>query len=230
MTHPSATLEWRDDAIPVSTQFDDPYYSLDSGLNETKHVILSGNDLPNRFSDGFHIAELGFGTALNFLAALNLWRSSGQKGCLNFTSFEAYPMSSNDMQKAHVQFPEIAPLAEEFSPLWQSLLETGSLAGQDYNLTLIIGDARETVRTWSGMADCWFLDGFSPAKNPELWEQEVLTQVAKHTSRNGTAATYTAAGFVRRNLETAGFSVDRIQGYGRKRHMTQARKVDQHAE
>lgn len=229
MTQTSATLEWRNEVIPVSTKFDDPYYSLDSGLNETKHVFLSGNDLPNRFCDGFHIAELGFGTALNFLAALDAWRSSGQTGCLNFTSFEAYPMSVEDMQKAHVQFPEIAHLAHEFSPIWQSLLDTGTASGGDYHLTLIIGDARETLKTWSGTADCWFLDGFSPAKNPELWEQEVLSEVGKHTVPNGTAATYTAAGFVRRNLESAGFSVTRIQGYGRKRHMTQARKVDQHA-
>ncbi len=230
MTQTSATLEWRNDAIPVSTKFDDPYYSLDSGLYETKHVFLSGNDLPNRFCDGFHIAELGFGTALNFLAALDAWRGSDQKGALHFTSFEAYPMSVEDMQKAHAQFPEIALLAHEFGPIWQSLLDTGTAAGRDYHLTLIIGDAREMLKTWTGMADCWFLDGFSPAKNPELWEQDILSEVGKHTAPNGTAATYTAAGFVRRNLETAGFSVTRIQGYGRKRHMTQARKVDQHAE
>ena len=92
------------------------------------------------------------------------------------------------------------------------------------NLLLIIGDARETVPQWKGRADCWYLDGFSPAKNPELWETDLLSEVYSHTETEGTAATYTAAGYVRRNLKDAGFQVQRAKGYGRKRHMTVVRK------
>ena len=92
----------------------------------------------------------------------------------------------------------------------------------DAVLTVIQGDARDTLAMWQGRADAWFLDGFSPAKNPELWEGDLMQQVAAHTKPGGTAATYTAAGFVRRNLETAGFAVTRAPGFGRKRHMTRA--------
>lgn len=229
MSHPSPLLEWRSDEIPVSTQFDDPYYSLDHGLNETRHVFLSGNNLPDRFHDGLHIAELGFGTALNFLATLDLWRKTKQTGAFQFTTFEAFPMAPNDMIRAHLQFPEIAPLAQEFAPLWATLLETGQVVGTDYTLTIKLGDARDTVKSWDERADCWFLDGFSPAKNPELWDKDLLQAVANHTTDLGTVATYTAAGFVRRNLEAAGFNVKRIPGFGRKRHMTQAQKETHNA-
>ncbi len=96
------------------------------------------------------------------------------------------------------------------------------LDGPDFDLRVIVGDARETLPVWEGRADAWFLDGFSPAKNPELWSPELMTQVAAHTLPGGTAATYTAAGFVRRGLAEAGFDVTRVPGYGRKRHMTRA--------
>jgi tRNA U34 5-methylaminomethyl-2-thiouridine-forming methyltransferase MnmC len=90
---------------------------------------------------------------------------------------------------------------------------------------LIKGDARETVSHWNGQADCWYLDGFSPAKNPELWERNLMNAVYEKTRSGGTAATYTAAGFVRRNLMEAGFDVERVKGFGRKRHMSVARKA-----
>ncbi len=97
MTIERPVLIWRDNKIPVSDHFDDPYFSLENGLNETRHVFLSGNDLPQRFCDGFHIAELGFGTGLNALTSLLEWRATGQSGILRFTSFEAYPMAPKDM-------------------------------------------------------------------------------------------------------------------------------------
>lgn len=216
-----AELQWRDGEIPVSTRFDDPYFSLDNGLAETAYVFLDGNGLPGRFRDGFHIAELGFGTGLNLLAAVRLWRESGQQGTLRYTSFEAFPMSAAEMIRAQAAFAEIALLAQEFAPHWPATRL--SLPGLEFRL--IKGDARETLPTWQGQADAWFLDGFSPAKNPELWEPALMRQVARHTVSNGTAATYTAAGFVRRGLEDAGFEVERRAGFGRKRHMTVARKA-----
>lgn len=85
---------------------------------------------------------------------------------------------------------------------------------------MIIGDARHTLPAWDGVADAWFLDGFAPARNPELWEAPLLAQVAAHTAPGGTFATYTAAGAVRRALDAAGFDVARVPGYGRKRHMS----------
>lgn len=215
-------LNWRDGCVPVSTRFDDPYYSLDNGLAETRHVFLAGNALPDRFRDGFHIAELGFGTGLNLLAALHLWRSSGQTGTLHFTTFEAFPLPAADMIRAQSAFPEVVQIAAELAPYWRDGSTDVSLA--DLRFRLIPGDARTSLPAWTQKADAWFLDGFSPAKNPELWEPDLLKQVAEHTCPGGTAATYSAAGHVRRALQAAGLEVTRIPGYGRKRHMTAARK------
>lgn len=225
MTHSSdhiqtAELTWRDGALPISTRFDDPYFSLNDGLAETRHVFLAGNDLPGRFTDGFHIAELGFGTGLNMLTTLLEWRAAGMKSPLHFTSFEAFPMSAPDIDKALSIFPEVHAIAAPFLTEWSNgkhHIETDGLIAD-----IIIGDARDTLPTWGGKADAWFLDGFSPAKNPELWGSDLLAEVTNHTAQNGTLATYTAAGFVRRNLASAGFTVARTTGYGRKRHMTTA--------
>ena len=219
MPDQSSDLDWRDE-IPVSTRFDDPYYSLENGLAETAHVFLAGNGLPGRFREGFHIAELGFGTGLNLLAALRLWRASGQGARLHFTTFEAFPLSPAEMTRAQASFPEIADLATELAPHWG--MTHFDLA--DLRFEMIEGDARQTVPRWDGLADAWFLDGFSPAKNPELWDAELMAQVARHMTAGGTAATYTAAGHVRRALADAGLEVTRAAGYGRKRHMTTALK------
>ena len=223
-------LSWRDRDVPVSTRFDDPYYSLENGLQETQHVFLAGNDLPQRFRDRFHIAELGFGTGLNLLATLALWRVSGVTGQLKFTSFEAYPMTADQMTRALAHFTPLEPLAKEFAPLWPELCAHGRIETDELCLNLHIGDARKTLPNWQGQADCWFLDGFSPAKNPQLWQADLLKAVYDNTCDGGSAATYTAAGFVRRNLETAGFKVNRSPGFGRKRHMTHAVKGDFNAE
>lgn len=217
--HQQASLSWRDGSVPVSDQFDDPYFSLQDGLAETEHVFLGGNDLPVRFRPGFHIAELGFGTGLNLMAAWKLWEESGQEGALHFTSFEAFPMAPVDMAKALEAFPAVAPWAERFLAKWSG---EGSCAFDTLQFGMIRDDARLSLPEWTGQADAWFLDGFSPAKNPELWGEELMAEVARHTAPGGTAATYTAAGFVRRGLEAAGFTVTRIPGYGRKRHMTKA--------
>lgn len=213
-----ADLEWRDGDVPVSTRFDDPYFSLENGLAETRHVFLGGNDLPARFRDGFQIAELGFGSGLNLLATLKAWRDAGAHGVLHYTSFEAFPMPPDAMIRAQSAFPDLRDLAGELAPHWRSGVAAFSLP--DLHFLLIKGDARKALPWWSGQADAWFLDGFSPAKNPELWEPSLMAEVGAHTASNGTVATYTAAGFVRRGLEAAGFRVERAPGFGRKRHMT----------
>ena len=114
----------------------------------------------------------------------------------------------------------ISPIAAELAPRWTGGAQ--EIVLPDLEFTLVTGDARDTLSHWPNDANAWFLDGFSPAKNPELWQPELMTEVARHTAPGGTAATYTAAGFVRRGLEAAGFSVSRMPGYGRKRHMTRA--------
>lgn len=208
MTDQRAELSWTEAGVPVSTRFDDPYFSLSGGLEETCHVFLAGNDLPARFRDGFHVGELGFGTGLNFLATVAAFRAARVAGRLHFTSFEAFPMAEEDRRRALAHYPD---------------LPHDALKGaRDVGLTVIEGDARETLPRWTGRCDAWFLDGFSPAKNPALWEEALLAEVARHTLPGGTAATYSAAGAVRRRLAAAGFAVTRMPGFGRKRHMTRA--------
>ncbi|MCB1389536.1 MAG: tRNA (5-methylaminomethyl-2-thiouridine)(34)-methyltransferase MnmD [Rhodobacteraceae bacterium] len=215
MNHPALT--WTEDDTPVACAFDDPYFT--GGPAETRHVFLQGNDLPLRLRDGFHVAELGFGTGLNLLA---LAQACSGVGAVRFTSFEAYPLAAPDMARA------LAPFA---LPNTESLVAQWSRAtGPVHDLTLgaieariLIGDARLTLPLWDGSADAWFLDGFAPARNPELWDPALLVEVARHTARGGTCATYTAAGHVRRSLQAAGFEVVRRPGYGRKKHMTTGR-------
>ena len=211
--HPE--LDWRDGTIPVARRFDDPYFSLGGGLAETRHVFLAGNRLPERFRDGFHIAELGFGTGLNLLATVLAHSGPGH---LRYTSFEALPLAAPDIARALQAFPELAPIAPEFLRQWSSGASTLHFA--NLTATVVLGDARVTLPSWAGKADAWFLDGFSPAKNPELWSPALLAEVASHTAPDGSFATYTAAGAVRQALAEAGFTVTRQTGFGRKRHMT----------
>ena len=224
MTNQTAILDWRD-GVPIATAFDDPYYSLDNGLAETEHVFLSGNDLPARFGGDFQICELGFGTGLNLLVSWAAWDKAGFPGVLNFTSFEAFPMAIDDMGEALRHFPQLAPYAKTLLSEWTPDAGPTKLTDGP-TLHVITGDARQTLPTWGSNADAWFLDGFSPAKNPELWEPALLNAVGQHTKPGGTAATYSAAGHIRRSLTDAGFDVTRIPGYGRKRHMTRARMPD----
>lgn len=207
-------LSWREGGVPVSTRFDDPYFSLSGGLAETRHVFLDGNGLPERLRPGFHVAELGFGTGLNCLALAQLATMP-----LRMTSFEAFPMSLAQLEQAHAAFPELAPLAAELRAGWGApLVHVGQVT-----LEVILGDARATLPAWTGRADAWFLDGFSPARNPEMWTEALMAEIGAHSQPGASFATYTAAGHVRRALAEAGFAVERRPGFGAKRHMSVGR-------
>lgn len=206
-------LSWTGD-VPVSEQYQDPYYSLEDGLRETEHVFLAGNSLPERFCPGFHIAELGFGTGLNLLVALEAARSAGARP-LRYTGFEAHPMTPAEMAQALAAFPEL-----EAGWLVEAWAEGPKFETSEVIAEVILGPAEATLPRWRGRADAWFLDGFAPARNPALWAEDLMAEVARHTAPGGTFATYTAAGHVRRALEAAGFDVARHPGYGRKRHMS----------
>lgn len=207
---PGDGIEWRG-AVPVSNRFDDPYFSLAGGLAETRHVFLAGNDLPARLRPGFHIAETGFGTGLNLLALAQVAQAP-----VRFTSFEAFPLVAEELARAHAAFPELAALAAQLRAGWGATrMQVGQVTAE-----VILGDARETLPVWPGRADAWFLDGFSPARNPELWSDALLAEIGRHTAPGGSFATYTAAGHVRRGLEAAGFEVARSPGFAGKRHMS----------
>lgn len=218
MVHNQTGLEWRAGDLPVSLRFDDPYFSAGGGLAETRHVFLAGNGLPARLTPGFAVAELGFGTGLNMLA---LALAAESPGPVRFTSFEAYPLPAPDIARALAAFPEALAAADPFLAAWAKGARRFTLGALD--VEVIEGDARETLPLWQGRADAWFLDGFSPARNPELWTPDLMAEVARHTNPGGTFATYSAAGHVRRALQAVGFAVTRAPGYGHKRHMAAGR-------
>ncbi len=210
-------LEWQDGVLPVSRRFGDPYFSLADGLAEARHVFLAGNGLPTRFRAGFHVAELGFGTGLNLLATLIACGGHA----LRYTSFEAWPLPAADIARALQAFPEARSEADDLLRFWAEGARRFRLGPVE--VEVIIGDARQTLPLWPGRADAWYLDGFSPAKNPELWSPTLMAEVARHTAPDGTFATYSAAGHVRRALTAAGFQVERRPGHAAKRHMTAGR-------
>ena len=219
----SSEIIWSQNAVPISRRFNDPYFSLDNGLAEARHVFICANNLPERFGTGFHIAELGFGTGLNFLATWEAWEASRASGTLIYTSFEAFPMSRDDIARALESFPSLQDRTTELLSQWRTaggLLDFGNT-----KLHVVIGDARQTVLRWAGMADAWYLDGFSPSKNPELWEEVLMKAVFARTKVGGTVSTYSAARAVRDRLEIAGFGVTRSDGFGRKRHMISGQKL-----
>lgn len=208
--HQPADLTWRD-GVPVSTRFNDPYFSLQDGVAETQHVFLAGNDLHRRLCPGFHVAELGFGTGLNLLTLFQIWQGPGF-----FTSFEAFPLTKDQIAQALSAYPDLA--ADELLDVYAPRFHLGQIEVQ-----IVLGDARQTLPRWQNRADAWFLDGFAPAQNPELWHPDLMAEIARHTRPKGSFATYTAAGHVRRALADAGFEVERRPGFGRKRHMSVGR-------
>lgn len=212
-------LDWLGEGIPVARRYGDPYFSLKGGLDEARHVFLAGNDLPARLRNGFHLAELGFGTGLNLIAL------AGIAGCpVRFTSFEAEPMSAAQMRRALDAFPQTRPLAEELLRGWSGAAgPVRRLQLRNVSAEILIGDARRTLPDWPGRADAWFLDGFAPAKNPELWSPALMAEIGRHTAPGGSFATYSAAGHVRRALADAGFEVERRPGFAGKKHMSAGR-------
>ncbi len=221
-SEPFAAISWKDGDTPVSIQFDDPYFAREDGRAETRHVFLAANGLPARWQvqERFTIAELGFGTGLNFFETLATWqREPGNCQHLTFVTFERYPMAGDDLTRALAPWPDltdsVSQLLEHWPPTGGAATHTVQFNGAA--LEIHLGDANQTVAAWDGKSDAWYLDGFSPAKNRDLWSTELMADVYSHTAPGGTFATYTAAGWVRRNLADAGFKVSKIPGFGRKR-------------
>lgn len=222
----AAALEWREGDLPVSLRFGDPYYSKHDGLAETRHVFIDGNRLGERFAslrpgETFTIAELGFGTGLNFLAALGMWRRMAPPSArLAFLSFELYPMTAGELSRALSHWPELGPDTQALAAAWQPEFEFMEWqAAENAGLKIFFSDANIRLPQLAFEADAWFLDGFSPARNPELWNENLMCEVFRHASPGGTFATYAAAGWVRRNLQEAGFAVERLKGFAGKRQM-----------
>ena len=221
-------IEWTEDGRPRSVLYGDAYFGMDDGLAESRAVFLDGCGLPGGWAGRrrFTVGELGFGTGLNILALLDLWRRQGPPGGrLNVFSIEAHLMDREDAARALASWPELASLAEPLLARWPKIrrgFHRISLPGLGVVLDLALMEAGEALARWDGRADAWFLDGFAPALNPEMWRDEVLQAVAARSAPGARAGTFTVAGQVRRGLESAGFSVRRAPGHGRKRERLEA--------
>jgi tRNA 5-methylaminomethyl-2-thiouridine biosynthesis bifunctional protein len=224
---PAGDLEWRD-GQPYSRRFGDVYFSRESGFAETRHVFLAGNALAERWAklepEGcFTVAETGFGTGLNFLAAWALWAETAPLGArLHFVSVEAHPLARDEIERALALWPALARYREAlvaaweaFAPGWHRL----AFAAGRVTLTLLVGDAAAVLPRVEAAVDAWLLDGFAPARNPAMWSPEVLARVARLSRPGTTLATYTVSGDVRRRLEAAGFELRKRSGFGHKREM-----------
>ena len=210
---------------PRSEQFDDIYFSAEDGLAETQHVFINGNNLPSAWADKsqFTIAETGFGTGLNFLTAWKLFEDTATPiQTLDFVSFEKFPLTPDEIREYltpwHADFGAQIDLLLDQYPLRIASFHRLKLTPQ-VTLTLIFDDINEAIPTLDAAVDCWFLDGFTPSKNPDMWSDTVFENMARLSIKNATYATFTAAGFVRRGLENAGFSVQKTDGFGKKRDM-----------
>ncbi|WP_429065991.1 bifunctional tRNA (5-methylaminomethyl-2-thiouridine)(34)-methyltransferase MnmD/FAD-dependent 5-carboxymethylaminomethyl-2-thiouridine(34) oxidoreductase MnmC [Aeromonas bestiarum] len=236
-----ARLDWNEAGTPVSSDFGDVYFSNDNGLSETRYVFLQQNRLPARFShhdsDSFVIGETGFGTGLNFLATMAAFLEqapqSGNGSRLHFISFEKYPLTQRDLSKALAAWPELAPLSQDLIAQWPLPVQGChrlQFAKGRIRLDLWFGDIKEMLpqvpHQEGGLVDAWYLDGFSPAKNPEMWTQALFDGLARLARPDASIATFTCAGFVRRGLIAAGFAMKKVKGHGSKREMLIGDRTD----
>lgn len=220
---------WDETGAPRSARHGDVYFSADGGLAESRAVFLAGCGLPGAWARRrrFTVGEIGFGTGLNIAALLALWRQEKPPGGrLSIFSIEADPLSAADARRALAQWPELAEITDTLAARWPGRargLHRVDLPEFSATLDLYVGEAAEALAEWRGRADAWFLDGFSPALNPEAWRDEVLGLVGARSASGARAATFTVAGAVRRGLESAGFTVEKAPGFGRKRQRLEAR-------
>mgnify|MGYP003125765605 CR=1 FL=1 len=228
LTHP--TIDWKEDGTPVAREAGDVYFTAGDGLAETRAVFLQGCGLPEAWNgrDQFTVAETGFGTGLNFLALCELWqaRRPAPEAWLHFVSFEGFPLTSADATQALAAWPELSALAGRLLADWpEPVRSVHHLVWPDLGvtLTLHLGDIHDTLPASRFMADAWFLDGFSPAKNEEMWAADLYGLLAERSRPGATIGTFTVAGAVRRGLAEAGFDVARAPGHGRKRQRLEAR-------
>lgn len=224
-----ATLGFADDGTPRSEAFGDVYHSRDGGLAQARHVFIAGNGLPERWRgrERFTVLETGFGLGLNFLATWDAWqRDRDAPACLHYVAVELHPFEQADLAILHVRWPELADLAAELQAAWPPLtagfhrlhLNAGRVV-----LTLLFGDARTLLPQLEARADAFYLDGFAPSANPELWSYELIAQLPRLAAADARAASWCVSGSVRRALAAAGFECEKSPGFGAKREMLRAR-------
>ena len=220
-----ARLERAADGTPVSTAYDDVYHSTEDGLAQARHVFLAGNNLPQRWQGcpRFTILETGFGLGLSFLATWQAWRADPARSArLHFVSTELHPFNRGDLAQLHTKWPELAELSAQLLANWPPLtpgfhhllLDEGHVT-----LTLLFGDANGTLQQLVGQADAFYLDGFAPQKNPQLWSPVLLKLITQHAALDATLASWCVAGEVRTALKELGWALRKRPGYAHKWQM-----------
>ncbi|MDZ5602088.1 bifunctional tRNA (5-methylaminomethyl-2-thiouridine)(34)-methyltransferase MnmD/FAD-dependent 5-carboxymethylaminomethyl-2-thiouridine(34) oxidoreductase MnmC [Pseudomonas sp. RP23018S] len=222
---PYALIDWDDQGRPHSRHYDDVYFSRNEGTLETRYVFIEGNRLEARFAAleanaCLVIGETGFGTGMNFFCAWQAFAAHAQADArLHFISVEKYPLSLEDLTRAARLWPELAaywqPLLDQYVAVHPGFQQF-SLDGGRVTLTLLIGDALEQLPLLDARIDAWFLDGFAPAKNPDMWTPELFAQLARLSGPGTTIGTFTTTGWVRRSLVEAGFAMKKVPGLGKK--------------
>ena len=221
----AAQLAWAADGTPISTSYNDVYHSTEGGLEQTRHVFIAGNALPQRWQgrSDFRILETGFGLGLNFLATWQVWRNDPARCTrLHFISTELHPLRRDDLARLQAGWPELAELAAQLQAVWPPLTPGFHhllLDGGQVMLTLLLGDANATLSQLTGRADALYLDGFAPQKNPQLWSPELLQQLTRHAAEGATLASWCVAGKVRTPLKALGWQLRKQPGYAHKWQM-----------
>lgn len=224
-----AALRYAPDGTPYSEAFDDVYHSAEGGLGQAQQVFLAGNGLPERWRGQrqFTILETGFGLGLNFLATWAAWRADPERSeRLHFISLEKHPFRVEDLTLLHGRWPEFSSLSSELCRLWPCLVPGFHRLHLDdgrVSLTLILGDAVDTLPQVTANVEAFYLDGFAPSKNPALWSPSLFKALSRLASPGATAATYTVAAVVREGLTQVGFQCEKRAGFGHKRDSLAAR-------
>ncbi|MCG8441814.1 MAG: tRNA (5-methylaminomethyl-2-thiouridine)(34)-methyltransferase MnmD, partial [Caulobacterales bacterium] len=223
--------------VPVARLFDDRYFSAADGLAEARAVFLAGCDLPAAWAgrDQFTVGELGFGSGLNLIALWELWSRMRPPGAvLHMVSVEGFPLTADQARAARHSTPSLADaggdarlraLSDALHAAWPPRIKGVHrrwFPGAGLSLTLAHLPVLDALDALEFVADAWFLDGFAPARNPDMWTGDVLAALAARTAPGARAATYTVAGAVRRGLEAAGFTVEKKPGFAGKRERLEA--------
>jgi len=205
-----------------SAAFDDIYFNPADGIGESRYVFLDGISVPEVWSgrENFHVTELGFGTGLNFLLTLDAWQKSTPTDAhLTYTGIDLYPLEKTELKKIYPAWPELQRSAQQLLDVYPGTTAGMHVVYPAANVTLMLlwGEVLDMLRAMRQLQDAWYLDGFAPKKNPDMWRDELYPELARLSAPGAQVATFTAAGMVKRGLENNNFAVAKTKGFAQKR-------------
>lgn len=234
--NPKNEIELKD-GVPVSLLFDDVYFSKQGGWEESSYVFLEGNQIPSKLAKKdhsiFYIGELGFGSGLNVFVTLDFWKSLSNPSLVTFISLEGFPLKRDILLTLNKSYPNKTLWFEDLLCSYESAIKlwaddrtqnlwtytwTHSSNQSTFTLQVFFGDVGFCLPQFPKIHS-WYLDGFSPGKNPDMWSSDTLKEIQKKSNPGTSFATFSSAGFLRRNLKELGFVVEKKKGFGRKREM-----------